>query len=57
MWPNAQETVDLVTFTKEIFDRKFYFFVQCNQIDFQLRFKRLFLVQFIFTFIISVIVS
>ena len=23
MWPNLQETVELVTFTEEIFDRKF----------------------------------
>ena len=25
MWPNPQETVDLVTFTEEIFNRKLHF--------------------------------
>ena len=25
MWPNTQETVDLVTFTEEILDRKLHF--------------------------------
>ena len=25
MWPNPQETVDLVTFNEEIFNGKFYF--------------------------------
>ena len=28
MWPNLQDTVDLVTFTKEIFNEKFHFL--CN---------------------------
>ena len=30
MWPNPQETVDLVTFTEEIHDGKLHFFVQCK---------------------------
>ena len=30
MWPNPQETVDLVTFTEEILNEKFHFFVQCE---------------------------
>ena len=30
MWPNPQETADLVTFTKEILIGKLYFFVQCQ---------------------------
>ena len=29
MWPNPQETVDLVTFTEEILNEKLHFFVQC----------------------------
>ena len=28
MWPNLQETADLVTFTKDIFNGKLHFFVQ-----------------------------
>ena len=28
MWPNPQETADLVKFTEEIFNMKFHFFVQ-----------------------------
>ena len=28
MWPNPQETADLVTFTDEILNGKLYFFVQ-----------------------------
>ena len=28
MWPNPQETADLVTFTEEILNRKLHFFVQ-----------------------------
>ena len=30
MWPNPQETADLVTFTEEIFNGKLDFFVQCD---------------------------
>ena len=30
MWPNPQETVDLVTFTEEIFNGKLQFFLQCS---------------------------
>ena len=26
MWPNPQETTELVTFTKEIYNEKLYFF-------------------------------
>ena len=29
MWPNPQETADLITFTEEIFNEKVHFFVQC----------------------------
>ena len=29
MWPNLQETADLVTFTEEILNGKLHFFVQC----------------------------
>ena len=28
MWPNPQETADLVTFTEEILNGKLHFFVQ-----------------------------
>ena len=28
MWTNPQETKDLVTFTEEILDDKFHFFIQ-----------------------------
>ena len=28
MWPNPKETEDLVTFTKEILNGKYYFFEQ-----------------------------
>ena len=30
MWPSPQETVDLVTFTEEILNGKFQFFLQCS---------------------------
>ena len=30
MWPNPQETADLVTFTQEIRNEKLHFFVQCK---------------------------
>ena len=30
MWPNLQETVDLVIFTEEMVKEKLYFFMQCN---------------------------
>ena len=30
MWPNPKETSDLVTFTEEILNGKFHFFVQCH---------------------------
>ena len=30
MWPNRQETADLVTFTKKILKRKLHFFVKCE---------------------------
>ena len=42
MWPNPQETADLVTFTEEILNRKLQFFGQCTyyqtlcQEDFQM---------------------
>ena len=29
MWPNPQETADLVTFIGEFFNGKHHFFVQC----------------------------
>ena len=29
MWPNPQETADLVTFIEEILNEKVHFFVQC----------------------------
>ena len=29
MWPNRQETADLVAFTEEILNGKLHFFVQC----------------------------
>ena len=31
MWPNPQETKDLVTFTEEILNGKVPFFVQCSR--------------------------
>ena len=31
IWPNSQETVDLVTFTEKILSGKFRFFVQCEK--------------------------
>ena len=31
MWPNPLETGDLVTFTEDILNRNFHFFVQCLQ--------------------------
>ena len=31
MWPDPQETSDLVTFTEEIFNRQTSFFMQCNK--------------------------
>ena len=31
MWPNLQETADLVTFTEEIFNGKFYFLCSLNK--------------------------
>ena len=34
MWPNLQETVDLVTFTEEILNGKFHFFVQYKTLIF-----------------------
>ena len=30
MWPNLQETADLVTFTKEILTGKLHFFIKCD---------------------------
>ena len=30
MWPNSEETADLVTSTEEILNRKLHFFVQNN---------------------------
>ena len=30
MWPNPQETADLVAFTKGILNEKLHFFVQCE---------------------------
>ena len=30
MSPNPEETADLVTFTEEIFNEEFYFFVKCR---------------------------
>ena len=33
MWPNPQETADLVKFTEEILNAKLYFFVQCKRDD------------------------
>ena len=36
MWPNPQETTDLVKFTEEILNGKFHFFVQWNN-NFRLR--------------------
>ena len=29
MWPNPQETADIVTFTEEVLNGKLHFFVQC----------------------------
>ena len=31
MWPNPQKTADLVTFTEEILNGKFLFFVLCQK--------------------------
>ena len=31
IWPNSQETVDLVTFTEKVLGGKFRFFVQCEK--------------------------
>ena len=31
IWPNSQETADLVTFTEKILSGKFRFFVQCEK--------------------------
>ena len=31
MWPNLQETADLVTFIEEIFNGKFYFLCSLNK--------------------------
>ena len=31
IWPNSQETVELVTFTEKILSGKFRFFVQCEK--------------------------
>ena len=33
MWPNPQETVDLVTFTEEILHEKLHFFVQWKKVN------------------------
>ena len=33
MWPNPQETVDLVTITKEIFNEKLHFFCSIMKVD------------------------
>ena len=33
MWPNPQETADLVKFTEEIFNKKLHYFVQFSLVS------------------------
>ena len=35
MWPNPEDTADLVTFTEEIFNAKIVCFIDLKEIDFQ----------------------
>ena len=39
MWPNLQETEDLVTFTEEIHNGKLHYFVQCFELQTEPPFK------------------